>query len=288
MRTLVRLILEFLCKAFVVVLRSAELMKRAANCFAFLLMLWLGLAAFAQNHRGLLVVFDSAQTSQSVRHKLLVELLRQKRAEGHFAATGLEQYFQIYDFGEAQMAASLKRMGIARNGTYLCLTQLDGKDRPVKVSWRIAYRSAPDALTALDSQLGLSSNVVDPSPTPSPASTQSPERLLMGNDLSAGAMLESPNQRYRLAVQTDGNCVFYRVDGSNLVPIWGTETHGGSVRLSLDGRGCLRVLSARGEALWSSPEQPAGEYQLQVQDDGNLVIYRRQGNNGIPVWSPLL
>lgn len=253
-------------------------MKRA------LLVLWIGLmAAWAQSHRGLLVVFDSAQTGQSVRHKLLVELLRQKRAEGHFAGTGLEQYFQIYDFAEAKMATSLKRMGVARNGTYLCLTQLDGQDRPVKVLWRVPYAAAPDALAALDGQLGL---VSTPQPTPSPTPTQSPERLLIGSDLAVGAMLESPSQRFRLAVQSDGNCVFYRVDGAKLTPLWGTETRGVGVRLRLDSRGRMLVLSSNGETLWSSPEHGQGEYQLQIQDDGNLVIYRRQGDNGNPVWSP--
>lgn len=259
------------------------LLKVSASSFA-LLVLWLGLlTAWAQSHRGLLVVFDSAQTAQSVRHKELVELLRQKRAEGHFAGTGLEQYFQIYDFAEAKMAASLKKMGIARNGTYLCLTQLDAKDRPVKVSWRLAYASAPDALTALDDQLGL---VASAPPTASATPTQAPERLLIGSDLPAGSMLESPNQRYRFAVQTDGNCVLYRVEGASVSPLWGTQTRGGGVRLRLDSRGRMMVVSVSGESLWSSPEHSPGDYQLQIQDDGNLVIYRRQGNNGSPVWSP--
>lgn len=142
-----------------------------------------------------------------------MELLRHKRAEGHFAGTGLEQYFQIYDFSESQMAASLKRLGIARNGTYLCLTQLDAQARPVKISWRIPYASASDALAALDSQLGLNFLAVTPSSTPSPGPTKAPERLSSGSELPAGSMVESPSAHFRFAVQTDGNCVFYRVDG---------------------------------------------------------------------------
>ena len=214
-----------------------------------------------------------------------MELLRHKRAEGHFAGTGLEQYFQIYDFSESQMAASLKRLGIARNGTYLCLTQLDAQARPVKISWRIPYASASDALAALDSQLGLNFLAVTPSSTPSPGPTKAPERLSSGSELPAGSMVESPSAHFRFAVQTDGNCVFYRVDGGNLRPLWGTETSGSGVRLSLDNRGRMRVLSSSGEAIWTSPEHRAGEYQLQIQDDGNLVIYRREGSTGIPVWS---
>ncbi len=243
------------------------------------------LMAWAQTHRGLLVVFDSAQTSQSMRHKELVELLRQKRAEGLFAGTGLEQYFQIYDFAEAEMATSLKRLGVSRNGTYLCLTQLDAKDRPVKVTWRVGYTTAADALAGLVGQLGLAA-IASPTPSASPTPEKSPERLSVGTDLPAGSMLESPNQRFRFAVQTDGNCVLYRVEDGKLIPIWGTETKGSGARLTLDNRGRIRVLSGAGQVLWSSPEHRNADYQLQIQDDGNLVIYRREGNNGIPVWSP--
>lgn len=240
---------------------------------------------WAQSHRGLLVVFDSAQSSQSMRHKELVELLRQKRAEGLFAGTGLEQYFQIYDFAEKEMATSLKRLGVSRNGTYLCLTQLDAKDRPVKVTWRLGYTTAADALAGLTGQLGLAA-VASTTPSPSATPEKAPDKLVIGTDLPAGAMLESPNQKFRFAVQTDGNCVLYRVDGGNLTPLWGTETHGSSVKLSLDNRGRMRVVSAGAQVLWSSPEHRNADYQLQIQDDGNLVIYRREGGNGIPVWSP--
>lgn len=251
-------------------------MKRA------LLVLLVGLlAAWAQSNRGLLAVFDSAQSSQSIAHKELVELLRQKRAEGHFAGTGLESHFQIYDFAEPQMAASLKRMGISRNRTYLCLTQLDGQDRPVKVLWGLNYSSPEQALAALDGQLGLNSGQTPlPSPTPAPVSDQ----LSSDGELPNGGYLESQSRRYRFVVQPDGNCVLYRADGSNLSPIWATQTHGSGVRVGLDGRGKFRVMLGNQE-IWSTRELESGFYQLQVQDDGNLVLYRRQGNGGVPVWS---
>ena len=251
-------------------------MKRA------LLVLLVGLlAAWAQSNRGLLAVFDSAQSSQSIAHKELVELLRQKRAEGHFAGTGLESHFQIYDFAEPQMAASLKRMGISRSRTYLCLTQLDGQDRPVKVLWGLNYSSPEQALAALDGQLGLNSGQTPlPSPTPAPASDQ----LSSDGELPTGGYLESQSRHYRFVVQPDGNCVLYRVDGSNLFPVWATQTHGSGVRVGLDGRGKFRVIQGNQE-IWSTRELESGFYQLQVQDDGNLVLYRRQGNGGVPVWS---
>lgn len=242
------------------------------------------LVAWAQSQRGLLTVFDSAQSSQSLAHKDLVELLRQKRAEGHFAGTGLDPRFQIYDFAEPQMAASLKRLGLARNGTYLCLTRLDGKGRPAKITWGFRYSSADEALAALDGQLGLASGPVDtPTPSPSPTAAQAPDQLNSGSELPNCGMLESHSRRYRFVVQVDGNCVVYRVDGSSPVPIWATQTHGVGVRVGLDSRGRFRVLQGPAE-IWSTPENENGFYQLQMQDDGNLVIYRRSGSNGVPVW----
>jgi hypothetical protein len=253
-------------------------MKRA------LLLLWVGLlAAWAQSNRGLLVVFDSAQNSQSIAHKELVELLRQKRAEGHFAGTGLESHFQIYDFAEPQMAATLKRMGISRNRTYLCLTQLDRQDRPVKVLWGLNYTSPEQALAALDGQLGLSSGDT-PSPTPSPTTTPVSDQLSSGGELPNGGYLESHSGHYRFVVQADGNCVLYRVDGPNLAPLWATQTHGNGVLVSLDGHGKFRVMQGNQE-IWSTRELESGFYQLQVQDDGNFVMYRCQGNASVPVWS---
>ncbi|MFN8607633.1 MAG: hypothetical protein U0931_08885 [Vulcanimicrobiota bacterium] len=254
-------------------------MKRA------LLVLWVGLmAAWAQSHRGLLTVFDSGQTRQTSLHRDMVELLRQKRAEGHFAGTGLEQAFQIYDFAEPQMAASLKRLGLSRSGNYLCLTQLDGKGRPIKVLWRLSYSSAGEALAALDGELGLTPAQPDvsPSPPPTPAAVQ--DLINSGCELPNGGVLESRSGRYRFVVQTDGNCVVYRMDGSGLVPVWATQTHGGGVRVGLDSRGKMRVLQGVSE-IWSTPAYDEGFYQLQIQDDGNLVIYRRSGNAAMPVWA---
>lgn len=253
-------------------------MKRAV------LVLVMGLlVAWAQSQPGLLTVFDSAQSGQSLAHRDLVALLRQKRAEGHFAGTGLDLRFQIYDFAEPKMAASLKHLGISGSGTYLCLTHLDAQGRPAKVVWTYRYSTAPEALSALDGQLGLSSGPLDSgSPTPAlPAPAL--DHLNSGEDLPTAGILESHSRRYRFVVQVDGNCVVYRMDGASGVAVWATQTHGGGVRVNLDSRGRFSVLQGSSE-LWSTPENQEGFYQLQIQDDGNLVVYRRSSTGGVAVW----
>jgi len=75
--------------------------------------------------------------------------------------------------------------------------------------------------------------------------------LNAGETLSAGQGLVSPNGRYSIAVQGDGNVVDYRSDGKG---IWQTKTA-------------------------STPEPVA--VSLSNQADGNLVLYL----DGVPVWA---
>ena len=113
--------------------------------------------AWAAPRTGILVVFDSTQSSSPQLHKSLVELLKQKRAEGHFAGAGVDQSFSVYNLAEPEQANYLKSLGVGRTSKpFISLTQLDptGK-RPVKVTWRYVYASPDEALQALDQQLGL-------------------------------------------------------------------------------------------------------------------------------------
>lgn len=104
----------------------------------------------------LLLIFNSSQAENSRLHRGLVELLKQQRAEGHFAGSGLRTKFLIYNVAEPAHAAALKRMGITKP-TQPCLsvTELNAKNLPSKVIWRVAYDSPEGALAALDSALGL-------------------------------------------------------------------------------------------------------------------------------------
>ncbi|MEJ5915653.1 M15 family metallopeptidase [Pseudokineococcus sp. 1T1Z-3] len=88
-------------------------------------------------------------------------------------------------------------------------------------------------------------------------------------------VLTSPDGRYRLAVQADGNAVVY----AGARPVWATMTfspEGVALRHQSDGN--LVLYSTSGRPLWSS--QSYGSTRLLLQDDGNLVAYA----GSTPVW----
>lgn len=111
-------------------------------------------------------------------------------------------------------------------------------------------------------------------------------RLNQGQELSPGQSLYSPNRKYRLIYQSDGNLVLYR--NADEFALWSTKTHGQSAgKLIMQTDGNLVVYNARQRPLWASikrwdiPNPPRGLY-LVMQDDANAVIYNEKN---IAVWS---
>ena len=93
-----------------------------------------------------------------------------------------------------------------------------------------------------------------------------------GNQLGIGAALESPNKRFRLDMQSDGNLVLYKEPEHR--PIWHTNTVGkGGFRANLQHDGNFVVCTESSVPIWNSRTQDIGSKYLKVQDDGNLVIY---------------
>ena len=94
--------------------------------------------------------------------------------------------------------------------------------------------------------------------------------LAAGTQLKGGSRLESPNGRYRLAMQADGNLVLYG-EGH---PLWasGTAGHPGAF-LVMQGDGNLVVYQAN-RPIWSSGTDRGGRaaYYLSLQDNGNATI----------------
>lgn len=94
----------------------------------------------------------------------------------------------------------------------------------------------------------------------------------------------SPDGRYQLVLQKDGNLVLYGLKGRVLGgATWATDTNGQGGKLAVlqsDGNFVLygprgRVL---GGALWSSRTNGQDVVSLNLQNDGNLVLYRRDGS----------
>ena len=105
-------------------------------------------------------------------------------------------------------------------------------------------------------------------------------QLAAGTELRPGSWLSSPNGKYRLAMQADGNLVL-SFEGH---PLWasGTAGHPGAF-LALQADGDLVVY--QGDRLvWSSGTARAtkARYYLSVQDNGSATIYSPARK---PLWA---
>ncbi len=102
---------------------------------------------------------------------------------------------------------------------------------------------------------------------------------LSNTNLYPGQSLLTPDGKYRMVLQKDGNLVVY----SPTHPIWNSMTSGKpSAQLSMQPDGNLVIYDTSGNALWTSSTSGSGQSSLIMQPDGNLVIYR---GDGTAAWS---
>jgi hypothetical protein len=97
--------------------------------------------------------------------------------------------------------------------------------------------------------------------------------LFPGQSLHPGQSLQSNNRLHTLIMQTDGNVVLY---DSMSHPRWATNT-GGLItprELIMQPDGNLVLYSTDGKARWASLTWNNPGAFFNVQDDGNLVVYR--------------
>lgn len=119
------------------------------------------------------------------------------------------------------------------------------------------------------------------------------DRIWNGQELRRGQWLESPNNRYRLTFQSDGNAVLTDTHTNGV--LWASGTNGQRAeRLVMQNDGNLVIYSEgywgwkswwhwgwiAPKAIWASNTVGAGESRLQLAGDGNLRILR----NGNTVW----
>ena len=96
--------------------------------------------------------------------------------------------------------------------------------------------------------------------------------LVPGDRLLPGQAIASPDARFRLIYQTDGNLVLY--EDRTGIALWATSTDGrplGTVVMQRDGN--LVVYDEDMNVLWASGSNGNPDTSLRIQSDGNLVIH---------------
>ena len=113
--------------------------------------------------------------------------------------------------------------------------------------------------------------------------------LLTNEALNPNEQIVSPNKKFRVIYQGDGNLVVYDLSKSpDPIPdaaTWHSRAAGISPgKCCMQDDGNLVLYNAAGLAYWESQTVGRQNAFCQIQDDGNFVIYAREGNSLIAVW----
>lgn len=109
-------------------------------------------------------------------------------------------------------------------------------------------------------------------------------KLLSGQSLAPEQTLVSPGGRARLHYQSDGNLVVY-LDGQ---PFWTSQTAGyGAGQLKMRADGNLVITDNNGNGVASTDTYGNSGAMVQLQDDGNFVIYCDPSGPqaGVAIWA---
>ena len=113
------------------------------------------------------------------------------------------------------------------------------------------------------------------------ATPKSNDRLKSGEIIQSNGTIRSPNGKYALILQGDGNFVLY-IDGGRA--LWASNTGGfrKAVKGLLQDDGNLRLFDDSNREKWSSGSGGKGNASsvLIIQDDGNVVI----NSDGKVIW----
>lgn len=297
---------------------QARFFGRVAAAATFLFILALSLAGLAQQYRPeqlMILVIGARSDGSDPDQTAVVDRLRALRGQPGLGE--LKMATMHFDRPrEAEFAQ--KVLGIRPHDLpCLCLVQLDGAlevptrklyaiPRITRDSLRQAegmtqyWTSVASNLGGPDSNgglftpdapdapgLGASLTQQPPPARPEPRPTETQHQLVAGIPMQPDSLLQSLNGNFIFYFQGDGNLVLYRVDRVPRLAVWTSRTErkdGQTLLLGADG--VLRLFDDRDELLWkSSNEGLYARYYLQMQDDGNAVIYRLEGRRSIPVWA---
>jgi hypothetical protein len=148
----------------------------------------------------------------------------------------------------------------------------------------LAYKAGQSAAPALPAPAATPPTVTKSKPTATTPPGGSPYTpLKSGATMNPGDSLVAPAGKYELIFQTDSNLVLYSgTAGSFTNALWSTSTAGKSattVQMQSDGN-C--VMYAGTAAVWATNTVGNPGSYLAVQDDGNLVVY---STSGTALWN---
>lgn len=123
-----------------------------------------------------------------------------------------------------------------------------------------------------------------------PQGSQSPATILKaGQTIPSGGFIRSPNGRFQLSMQVDGNLILYDIWAGWTVR-WASWTHGNPgawAYMQMDGN--FVVYSANSIPLWWSltgPRQDGNLQHLNVHDDGSLYVMTYWRNFALNLPAP--
>lgn len=154
-----------------------------------------------------------------------------------------------------------------------------------------------DQWTIVDISLGDFINIGEGAIIKIDSSATLSNKLLEGQYLLVDQYLISSKKNYILYMQSDGNLVFFKTNGyaktgsasewnpSKWTKIWATDTAGLPGVYARMMHGDLQLCSSQGGmtlCLVPIPVQTQKDSYIQVQDDGNLVLYSPSKS---PLWA---
>jgi hypothetical protein len=104
--------------------------------------------------------------------------------------------------------------------------------------------------------------------------------LAPGRSLHRASALRSADGRFTLRLQDDGNLVL----SFGATKLWPPATLNG-VRLTNQGNGELALFDRAGQKVWSTPTAGRGTSNLNLENNGNLVLYPTVPKAGVQPWS---
>lgn len=112
-----------------------------------------------------------------------------------------------------------------------------------------------------------------------------PADLLPNQSIPVGGYIESPNGRFILTFQNDGNLVFYDRSTNPWTAKWEAHANGlGADLCRLEPSGILVLYKPGAEVVWSTEDPTPPDVWLRIEDAGNAVIYFNDGGRIDSIW----